>query len=344
MEIENIKEMTPSGIIRAALTKFIFVARSISLLFLLWGCSAPTEVSPVEPTSTLKPYIPSSSTPTDTRVIPTITVEPTPGPTATPFVHVVQKEDTLLGIAIRYGVSLEEILAANPGINPTILSIGQKIVIPGPEGDSASNFLPVATPLPLHFSEVQCFPTTSQHLWCLSTLKNQEGYPLEGVSVYISLLNENGDVVASELTFSPVHLIPEGSSIPLSALFSLSPDGYSYAILLPVTAYPAENIEERYIPLKWVLEMSEPGEDRRTWDITGQLLSLSDTEKIPERVSILAVALDYAGSIVGFRKLEMESELKPGDEVPFDMKIFSLGPPIDHVEILAEALAPLSVE
>ncbi|OGO20238.1 MAG: hypothetical protein A2Z14_15385 [Chloroflexi bacterium RBG_16_48_8] len=249
-----------------------------------------------------------------------------------------------MGIAIRYGVSLQDLLAANPGINPTILSIDQKITIPGPEGDPASNLLPAATPIPLPFSEVTCFPTTTEKLWCISALKNHEGYPLEGVSVIISLLNEKGEGIESRTAYSPINLIPEGGTIPLSVLFPIPPSGYASVSVLPVSAYLAENIEERYLPLEIVRERDAPGEGQKIWHLAGKVLSLVEDAKTAERVSILAIALDKEGNIVGFRNLEIGSELSFGDELPFEIDVFSLGPPIEHVEILAEALISFGVE
>ncbi|NDV60977.1 LysM peptidoglycan-binding domain-containing protein [Puniceicoccales bacterium CK1056] len=46
-------------------------------------------------------------------------------------VHIVRSGDTLSKIAVEYGVTLSEIQAANPRVNPRALQIGQKIVIPG---------------------------------------------------------------------------------------------------------------------------------------------------------------------------------------------------------------------
>jgi LysM repeat protein len=310
----------------------------------MWGCTTPTDVVPVEPTITLKPYSQPSLTPSSTFVIPTVTVHPTLGPTATPFVHVVQKDDTLLGIAIRYGVSLEDLLAVNPGINPTILSIDQKIIIPGTEGESDSIFLPVATPLPLPFSEVDCFPTATDQLWCITTLENQEDFPLEGVSVILSLLNEKGEVIQSRTAFSPLNLIPEGGVIPLAALFPSPSDGYAHGMVFPVAANQAENIEERYLPMEWILETNEGENDLRAWRIAGRLHLLGEDERHTVRISILGVALDEAGHIIGFRQIKIETELESADELPFEMEIFSLGPPIDHVEILAEAMIVVGVE
>lgn len=45
-------------------------------------------------------------------------------------VYSIQSGDTLSAIASRFGVSLSDLMNANPGVNPNRLQIGQKIVIP----------------------------------------------------------------------------------------------------------------------------------------------------------------------------------------------------------------------
>ncbi|HLO17025.1 MAG TPA: peptidoglycan DD-metalloendopeptidase family protein [Anaerolineales bacterium] len=49
-------------------------------------------------------------------------------------VYVVQAGDTLSYIASRFNVSINDLLAANPSLDPNVLAQGQKIVIPGLEG------------------------------------------------------------------------------------------------------------------------------------------------------------------------------------------------------------------
>jgi len=49
-------------------------------------------------------------------------------------VYIVQAGDTLYSIANRFNVTFNEIVAANPGIDPNFISEGQQIVIPGLEG------------------------------------------------------------------------------------------------------------------------------------------------------------------------------------------------------------------
>lgn len=49
---------------------------------------------------------------------------------APPAVHTVERNDTMWGIANRYGVSLEALKAANPKINPSLIFPGDKVNIP----------------------------------------------------------------------------------------------------------------------------------------------------------------------------------------------------------------------
>lgn len=92
----------------------------------------PTPAPPPTPTRTPTPA--ATSTP-----IPTPTETPTPTPLP-PRAHQVQFGDTLSSIAVRYDMTLEEIIALNPGINPDSLQIGQVLLIPPAR--------PTPTPLP----------------------------------------------------------------------------------------------------------------------------------------------------------------------------------------------------
>jgi LysM repeat protein len=105
------------------------------------------------PTSTATPTLPPS--PTATPVPPTATALP-PSPTTKPAAgnkastYHIQSGDTLSGIAQRFNVSLDALLAANHISANTTLRIGQELVIPGagaPVAPSATP-KPVATPTP----------------------------------------------------------------------------------------------------------------------------------------------------------------------------------------------------
>jgi LysM repeat protein len=87
------------------------------------------------PTTTLTP------TPTVTVTLPPPTPTDTPQPTPTPLTYLVQANDTCLGIAAFFGVSVQSIVTLNnlPAACDT-LSINQPLLIPQPT--------PTSTPLP----------------------------------------------------------------------------------------------------------------------------------------------------------------------------------------------------
>ena len=66
-------------------------------------------------------------------LILSFTVQPVSAQASGP-VYIVQSGDTLSGIAVRFNVSINDLIAANPSLDPNFLSEGQQIVIPGLEG------------------------------------------------------------------------------------------------------------------------------------------------------------------------------------------------------------------
>ncbi len=96
----------------------------------------PTAV--VAPTSTETP--PPTATTILTKIpttIPTpfITVSATRSPTLTftyPFTYTVKSGDTLSGLASRFSVSVNKIMAANALTDPNTIRIGQVLIIPDP--------------------------------------------------------------------------------------------------------------------------------------------------------------------------------------------------------------------
>lgn len=118
------------GVAAAAL-----VLAALALFFLgprLLGIGEPDDPGPVGPGAS-----PSGS------VAPSASVDPTPTPAPTPQVYVVASGDTLSKIATMFGLTLDEILAANPQItNADRIAIGDEIIIPAPLPTSVPNELP----------------------------------------------------------------------------------------------------------------------------------------------------------------------------------------------------------
>jgi LysM repeat protein len=125
---------------------FVLAVNGIGLMALLMqGCrqekpaseaevatnQAPPEA--VATTDTNTPAVTATNTATPVVETPTPTTPTTPTlPTATESEYTIASGDLLSAIARKHHVTLAALEAANPGIEPTKLKIGQKIHIPAP--------------------------------------------------------------------------------------------------------------------------------------------------------------------------------------------------------------------
>lgn len=76
---------------------------------------------------------PGGSAGSSLRPGPSTSHAPTEPPAATPIVYTIKKNDTLLQVAKAHGITIEQLLAANPQIkNANKISEGQQITIPTP--------------------------------------------------------------------------------------------------------------------------------------------------------------------------------------------------------------------
>lgn len=86
-------------------------------------------------------------------VVPSVSISPTSPPAPTPVVYTVASGDTLSGIAKKFGLTLDELLAANKQIkDPNKLAIGDQITIPPrgvvTPGAAGSSAAPAGSALP----------------------------------------------------------------------------------------------------------------------------------------------------------------------------------------------------
>ena len=91
---------------------------------------APTEVPTEAPPGEQQP--PATEEPTPVPTEEPAAVEPTPQPPSEggEQVHTVQPGENLFRIALRYGTTVEAIAQANGITNPTLIYVGQKLIIP----------------------------------------------------------------------------------------------------------------------------------------------------------------------------------------------------------------------
>ncbi|MDW8351913.1 MAG: SH3 domain-containing protein, partial [Anaerolineae bacterium] len=136
------RSRAPSSVVAALFALLALIGLALIVVGLERGAPAPAPVGNIAvtiyPTRPLPTAVPPPQVAAPTEA-------PTAAPTPTPRVtqYVVQPNDTLWDIAIRFGfATLDPIIAANPGINPDFLSLGQVINIPG------ADFVPPPRPQP----------------------------------------------------------------------------------------------------------------------------------------------------------------------------------------------------
>jgi LysM repeat protein len=126
----------------------IVLAAVVLTIMLVWGgAPEPEPPTPMPATGTSLPI-------STTAAIAFPTVPSTQPPTPAPLVYTVKDGDTLSSIALTYGVSMQDIIAANSLTNPDMLTIGQDLIIPG-------HFITPAAPPPTNEAATEATPPQS---------------------------------------------------------------------------------------------------------------------------------------------------------------------------------------
>jgi TolB protein len=115
------------------INSFRFTAKGAAVAQATTAVSGTTSVTT---TPTISSSTPAAKAGTATKETATVEATsapsptPTPKVTATPLVYVVQQGDSLLGIANKFGVDVDELAAKNDISDPGKLSLGQELIIP----------------------------------------------------------------------------------------------------------------------------------------------------------------------------------------------------------------------
>ena len=298
------------------------------LLFALTACGQKAEPTPDLATIVPSQTVPATPSPT---LIPTLTeiVRPTP----TTFTYTVVKGDTLSSIAAQNGVTLEALLAANPGISPTALSVGTKLVIPTGNPGTGQ---PTPTPAELPVRQAHCWPEATGGLWCFGLVQNTYAETLENISAQFDLLDPNGQELTSQIVYGLLDILPAGASMPLAAHFAAPVQEQAAARVQVLTAIRLLPGDTRYLPVSLDDTLVSVEASGRFARITGRaLLTGAGTANT---LWVLASAYDADGNVVGVRRWESSALALTADApAPFDFSVSSLGPKIVRVEFIAEA-------
>ena len=328
------------GII-ASMRKIIRLLGLAGIILLLAACSpnqaTATLTSTATRAGTLKAYTGPrpSITPSPTNAA---TVTPLPSATPTPRTHVVRAKEDLWGIALRYGLSLEDLLTANPTVDPRFLSIGANLKIPAPlytPTADASN-PPLPTPIGMALAAPYCYSAREGGLWCFTTAVNQQEYSIEALSAAIRLYDRSSGEIFSQTAFAPLSLVPPGGTMPLTAYFA-SPAPLNFDVTAELlTALPVPPAANRFLTIQQPGTQIEIDAGRLSAVASGTF-QLSDTQATANRIQAAAVAYDAQGKVTGVRRWESLEPLNGSIALDFDLTVYAAGAPIDRVVVLVEA-------
>jgi LysM repeat protein len=304
--------------------------RFLVWIFLLSTLSAC--VGNVDTVTDFAPALPYHTiTPSETPIIaPPLTSIVLPSPTT--FTYTVVQGDTLNGIAGRYGITLEALLAANPGIQPAALSVGTTLVIPT---GSVIPGEPTPTPAPLLVQQARCWSETDGGLWCFALVRNEYADALENLSAQFTLLDATGQQLSSQAAFALLNTLPPGQSMPLAVHFPppVSANGsVRVQVLTAIRQLPGDT---RYLPVAPENTLVSVEASGQTAHVTGRLILTG--AGTANTLWVLATSYDAEGNVVGVRRWESPSTLTADIAISFDFMVYSVGPAIDRVEFLAEA-------
>ena len=126
----------------------------------------------------------------------------------------VKKGDTLSEIAARFNLSQEQLIKANPQIDPDLLMVGEELQIPPADSISYNRYLQNRYNEYLAIQPVDCYPNPHQTAECLTQIKNIGDRTTYNIRLIAQTTDSEGGI--RESVSSPiVNQVLPGESIPV---------------------------------------------------------------------------------------------------------------------------------
>ena len=303
----------------------------LAFIILLTSCAPqPTQSAPS--TIELIPFVTSTQSPTKTPE--GLVAAETPLPSPTPFTYTVQTGDTISSIALEFGVSIDNLQAANPEISPNAMAVGTVLKIPSiPDNPSGE---PTPTPASITVKQIECYSTVDKGMWCFILINNDFSDLIENVSAQVTLIDINNATLASQMALLPLNILPPNTSLPLAVFFRPDVPANAKPQVQVLTAIRLLPHDERYLSATINNTLVEVDADGHNAQVRGLVLSQNQSLDATQ-IWVAATAYDNAGHVIGVRRWESSTALPAGGSLPFEFMISSIGGRIARVEFALEA-------
>lgn len=307
----------------------------IVLMFLLASCVPSGQLTLPDSAFTSTPLTPTvapTHSPTITSTpTPRLTSTPLPSPTSTPRVHTIKSGETLLGIAWFYNVSLDELKSMNPEVNPNIMIVGTDLLIPVATLPP-TNLTPEPTPIQLPLEGLNCLPEADGGTWCFVWVNNTSSESFENVTLGFNLADLHASQVFSRQGTAPLNILLAGEKIPVALYFSDPvPQPFQKSAQF-VSAIPYNPESGRYLPINVEIIADISSLEEQLISIKG----IFTLDQAASNVTIVAVALDEQGNLVGLRRWQ-SSLSEPAKEGEFQIDLAAVSGKIADYLLFAEA-------
>jgi len=247
----------------------------------------------------------------------------------------VRRGDTLLGIAIQYGISVQALQEANGILDPRRLQLGQELIVPQDDA-SLLGGPPTPTPTPVAYAieNLGFYYTSVGSLWFLGEVHNTTSQTIEQVQVLVTLQAEDYTDLARSSAFAALDFIGPGARSPFAVLFQHPPEKFERYQVIALAGVATTHLGRMYKDVK-VVQYSGQSQGEALV-IVGELENTgADTA---EAITVIATGYDSDNKVVAIRATDLPlSKLSPGQKSPFRMNLLSSGGAIMSYAVQVQA-------
>jgi len=302
----------------------------------------PPTSTPRPPAGELTPFAPTprmsltASPPLESSgQVPASTPAPLPTITPTPRTHTVKAGEDMFGIALRYRVTVEELIAANPQVNPRAMAVGTVLVIPG-SAQSAPGAQPTQNPsptaLPVTLQGPDCWPAGDGGMWCFVLVENRLESAVENIFVRFRVAGPGEGGLWERENAGLLNLLPPGQRMPVSLYIPDGAPGSTRVLAELAAAFPLPPDDTRYLEPRLSGVQVQNSPDGSSATLRGRIGAEADAQT----AWVAAAALDAQGRVVGVRRWDNPAPLSAAAGQDFSLTVFSLGGPVASLVYLAE--------